>query len=251
VAYHQRVEALMSTTGARVLAAVMLAAMVVSAALPVAAQSPGTLGYVTRVVEGDTIYAEVAGRIEVVRYLGVNAPVVDHPVHGREFYAGVVREMNRRLVEGKWIRLAYEATPRDEHGGLLAYVWVGTTFVNAALVYAGYAEAAASAADVRYAAYFRSLDEDARRQGRGLWAYGDVLAYYRPRGSDGAAGGEHRERAATAEGGRVFSAPAPFIPAEQPGAPSSPESSTATAAPSARSAGPGGTTYMPAPRRGR
>ena len=171
-------------------------------ALPARAGTQAGPAYVTRVVDGNTLYAELGGRVEAVRYLGVNVPVVDHPKRGREPYAGVVREMNRRLVESRWIRLVFEAEPRDRYGRLLAYVWVGDLFVNAALVHWGYAEAAApSATNARYAAWFRSLEEGARREGRGLWHYGDVQAYNRPGVGESEGDGDYQDRAATASGG--------------------------------------------------
>jgi micrococcal nuclease len=238
-------------------------ALLVAVALllaPVAGASPARAGsqagpaYVTRVVDGNTLYAELGGRLEAVRYIGVNVPVVDHPTRGREPYAGVVREMNRRLVESQWIRLVFEDQSRDRDGRLLAYVWVGDLFINAALVHWGYAEAAApSPTNARYAAWFRSLEEGARRDGRGLWRYGDVQAYYRPGAAEREGEGESQDRAATASGGRVFSAPAPFIPPLPAGTRSSPAPVTpATPGPAPGGYGASGPTlpYQGMPRTG-
>ena len=188
----------------------VLTALLAAVAAPAAAQP--SLAYVTRVAEGDLIYAEVGGRIEAVRYLGLNAPVIDHPARGREPYAAVVRERNRQLVEGHWVRLSFEREPRDEHGRLQAYVYAGNVFVNAALLHYGYAEAAAPRPDVRYSEYFKSLEEGARREGRGLWRYGDVQTYYKRGGLEQAGDTDYQGRPAIGAGGRVFSAPAPFIP---------------------------------------
>lgn len=187
------------------------------AATPAVAQSG--FAYVTRVAEGDLIYAELGGRIETIRYLGINVPVIEHPARGREPYASVVRERNRQLVDGRWIQLAFEREPRDEHGRLKAYVWVGDVFVNAALLHYGYAEAAPPAADMRYAAYFKDLENDARSARRGLWRYDDVIAYYKPGGLEQTGDLDYLGRPTIGVGGRVFSAPAPFIPAPAPGGP--------------------------------
>ena len=195
-------------------------ALVAAVAMPAAAQTG--LAYVTRVAEGDLIYAEFGGRIETIRYLGINVPVVEHPTRGREPYAGVARERNRQLVDGRWVRLSFEREPRDEHGRLQAYVWVGDLFVNAALLHFGYAEAAPPAADVRYAEYFKSLEDGARGGRRGLWRYGDVIAYYKPGGLEQTGDTDYQGRPAVSAGGRVFSAPAPFLPSLTPGASSSP-----------------------------
>jgi hypothetical protein len=48
----------------------------------------------------------------------------------------------------------------------------------------------------------------------------EAQAYHRPRPAAGTAGaGEHEERAADVSGGRVFSAPAPFLPSTTPASP--------------------------------
>jgi endonuclease YncB( thermonuclease family) len=219
-------------------------------------QPAGGPAYVTRVVEGNVIYAALGQQLEAIRYIGVGVPFIAHPTRGSEPYAAVVMEMNRQLVEGKWIRLAFDAQPRDEHGRLLAYVWVDDVFVNAALLYRGYAEAERAGVNTRYASYFQSLEADARRTGRGLWRYGDVLAYYRPRPADDDTGNV-TERPASVAGGRVFSSPNPITPSLVPAVSSSPPPSaapSAPAAPAARSSGglgrssPPGTTYTPGMR---
>ena len=49
-------------------------------AVPATAAVPSRLlGEVVKVVDGDTIHIRVAGRVEQVRYIGVNTPEVHHP----------------------------------------------------------------------------------------------------------------------------------------------------------------------------
>lgn len=199
------------------LSAVVLVLALPAFARPGHAQAPLGPAYVTRVVEGDTLYAELGGRLETVRYLGVSTPRIEHPTRGAEPYATAAREANRRLVEGKWIRLVFDHPSRDGHGRLLAYVWVGDLFVNAVMIHHGYGEAAASTSITRYGEYFRMLEAGARQDGRGLWRDRDAQAYHRPRPAAGT--GEYEERAADVSGGRVFSAPAPFLPPATPASP--------------------------------
>jgi endonuclease YncB( thermonuclease family) len=183
-----------------------------AAAAPVAAQTRVGPAYVTRVVDGDTLYAELGGRLEAVRYLGINSPRIEHPTLGSEPYAILAREANRRLVEAKWVHFTFDGPTRDRHGRLLAYVWVGPTLVNALLVHRGFGEAA-TASTAAYAEYFRMLEDGARREARGLWRDPSLLAYHRPRPTEVAADDDEVEgRAADLVGGRVFSAPAPFFP---------------------------------------
>jgi micrococcal nuclease len=208
-----------------------------AAALPAHAQASLGPAYVTRVVDGDTVYAEIGGRLEVVRYLGVNTPRIEHPAYGPAPYAAVAREVNRRLVEGRWIRLVFDGPSRDPLGRLQAYVWVGDVFVNAVLAHYGYAEAAAGSR-AGYATYFRELQDGAQRAGRGIWRDPEVATYHRPRATELAADArDGDDLTAGVAGGRVFSAPAPFIPSSpttgsggpSPGVPSGP---TTTGSPS-------------------
>jgi micrococcal nuclease len=226
------------------LAALALVAALIAGLGRAEAQTIAGPAYVTRVVEGDTLYAEVGGRLEAIRYLGVNAPRIEHPTRGTELYATVAREANRRLVEGKWIRLVFDGSPRDRFGRLLAYVWVDDVFVNAALAHLGFVEAAATTTVTPYGEYLRMLETGAREDARGLWRDPEAGKYHRPRPPEGTLEAtEYEERAADASGGRVFSAPAPFIPTPTPGGspapsiglpagPRNPVPSTAPASPS-------------------
>ena len=194
--------------GRRLAGLTALATLVVALSATAHAQSQLGPAYVTRVVDGDTLYAELGGRLEIVRYLGVNTPRIEHPVSGAQRYATAAREANRRLVEGKWVRLVFEGPPRDAHGRFVAYVWVGNLFVNAALVHHGYGEAA-TASSSGYAGYFGMLQEGAQRDGRGIWRDPDAQTHHRPRPTELAA---DEDRGPELSGARVFSAPAPFIP---------------------------------------
>jgi len=78
---------------------------------PASAQTQAGPAYVTRVVDGVTLYAGVAGRIEVVRHLGVRVPRIDDPNYGNSPYAASAREANRRLA------LASQVLPRTGIAG--------------------------------------------------------------------------------------------------------------------------------------
>ncbi len=230
-----------TTVGRRLAGLALLATLVLAASAH--AQSQLGPAYVTRALDGDTLYTELGGRIEIVRYLGVNTPRIEHPAYGAERYATAAREANRRLVEGKWVRLVFDGPPRDAHGRLLAYVWVGNVLVNAALVHRGYAEAAA-ASSAGYAGYFGMLQDGAQRDGRGIWRDPGAQAYHRPRPTELAA---DEDRGPELIGARVFSAPAPFIPATPATAAGPTPSAGVPAGPVAPSAGGGSPSYI-APR---
>ena len=86
-----------------------------------------------------------------------------------EPFSQAATEANRRLVEGKTVRLEYDVQTRDRFGRLLAYVYVGDGMVNAELVRLGFAQPMTIPPNVRYAERFRALAHEAREAHRGLW----------------------------------------------------------------------------------
>ena len=137
--------------------------------LPVTAQSP-LEGAVVRIVDGDTIHVRVDGRLEKVRYIGVNTPEVHHPRKGEEPGGRAAAAVNRDLVTGRRVRLELDVQSRDRHGRLLAYVWVDDTMINAELVRRGFAQVMTVPPNVRHQSLFLELQRQARDAGRGLWA---------------------------------------------------------------------------------
>lgn len=122
-------------------------------------------------IDGDTIELS-DGRL--VRYIGIDTPEVRRKVHDQwvvdpEPFARQATEANRRLVEGKPVRLEYDVQSHDRYGRLLAYVYVGDQMVNEALLAEGVAQLLTIPPNVRYVERFRALAKDARRQKRGLW----------------------------------------------------------------------------------
>src|SRR5215831_5176098 len=134
------------------------------------AVSAGTIeGTVVRVVDGDTIYVQLADRVEKIRYIGVDAPELHHPLKGEEPGGREATAVNRRLVAGRHVRLELDVRTRDRYGRLLAYVWVGDTMINAELVRRGYAQVMTVPPNVKYQEMFVTLQRQARDAHRGLW----------------------------------------------------------------------------------
>jgi micrococcal nuclease len=125
-------------------------------------------GEVVEVTDGDTIEVELDGRVDDVRYIGVDTPEVD-PSIGVECFGADASELNARLVEGERVRLVFDAERRDRYGRLLAYVYVGDTFVNAELLRRGAARTLTIAPNDSFADRFAQLAQEAANAGRGLW----------------------------------------------------------------------------------
>ena len=79
-------------------------------------------------------------------------------------------ERNRELVGGERVRLVFGAERRDRYGRLLAYVYVGDEFVNAAIVRGGFARTLEIEPNTDRAPLFNRLEQEAANAGRGLWA---------------------------------------------------------------------------------
>ena len=126
-------------------------------------------GTVVRIVDGDTIDVQLADRVEKIRYIGVNAPEVHHPIRGEESGGREAAEVNRRLVAARHVRLELDVRTRDRYGRLLAYVWAGDTMVNAELVRLGYAQVMTVPPNVKYQRLFVKLQREARDAHRGFW----------------------------------------------------------------------------------
>lgn len=131
----------------------------------VSQRTPGEY-LVAKVIDGDTIELSSG---EKVRYIGINTPELHHPQKGVEYFAREAYEANRRMVEGKRVRLEFDVQKRDRYGRLLAYVYAGDIMVNEWLVANGYAQAATYPPNVKYAERFRKLEEEARKLKIGLW----------------------------------------------------------------------------------
>lgn len=116
---------------------------------------------VRKVIDGDTIVLENG---EYVRYIGMDAPE-----KGRPYYGEATRE-NKRLVDGKKVRLEYDVERIDRYNRTLAYVYAGGIFVNAELVKNGYATIYTFPPNVKYYKTLLAFQKEARDQKRGLWS---------------------------------------------------------------------------------
>jgi len=127
---------------------------------------------VKRVIDGDTIELK-SGRL--VRYIGIDAPETrqkgkDGWVFDPQPFALEAKSLNQRLVEGKKIRLEYDVRKEDVHNLLLAYVYVGNTFVNEEMVKQGYAIVYMYPPNVRYIDLLVRAEKEAKNNNRGFWS---------------------------------------------------------------------------------
>ncbi len=145
---------------------------------------------VRHVTDGDTLELENG---EKVRYIGINAPEEQRRegerwVEDPEPFAEEATEENRKLVEGKKVRLEFDQEKRDRFGRLLAYVYVRIgffggasydgevfldsheVFMNAYLIQKGLARPLSVPPNDRYRERFEKLAREAKQKGLGLYA---------------------------------------------------------------------------------
>jgi len=108
-----------------------------------------------------------------VRYIGVDAPD-----DGNIFFEES-RQANKKLVEQKKISIEYDVRKSSDKD-LLGYVYAGDIFVNAQLLKNGFGIAYIVPPNEKYRDLFISLQKDARKHRRGIWAFEDPNdeAYY-------------------------------------------------------------------------
>ncbi|HET6831199.1 MAG TPA: thermonuclease family protein [Solirubrobacterales bacterium] len=133
-----------------------------------AARAPATVP-VLRVVDGDTIEVGIDGDPEDVRYIGVDTPETVKPGEPVQCFGPQASAFNHHLVEGETVRLVFDRELRDVYGRLLAYVYVGDRFVNAALVRGGYARTLEIPPNTARAEQLGTLEQRAGERGAGLW----------------------------------------------------------------------------------
>lgn len=134
---------------------------------------------VRRVIDGDTI--ELAdGRL--VRSIGIDTPEVrrrsgDEWILDPEPFGREAAEANRKLVEGRTVRLEFDIERHDRFGRLLAYVYVGDgqdeRMANEEMLRAGAAKLLTIPPNVKYVERFQAAVAEARQNHRGLWADAD------------------------------------------------------------------------------
>jgi micrococcal nuclease len=125
-----------------------------------------------RVIDGDTIVADVGGREERIRYIGIDTPETVKPNTPVQCFGPQAHTLNARLLgrAGTPLTLRFDRELRDRYGRLLAYVFHDGLFVNARLIEAGAARTLPITPNTARAAQLSGLQHDARVAGRGLWA---------------------------------------------------------------------------------
>jgi endonuclease YncB( thermonuclease family) len=125
-------------------------------------------GLVRWIESGDTIVVDIAGRLQTVKYLGIEAASVKSDI---EYYGPPAATQNTLLVKGQVIRMIPDGEDRDDYGRLNRYVIVynTNTFANFDLLRAGYARVLSESKALTCYSTFILAEEYARKDQSGLW----------------------------------------------------------------------------------
>ena len=136
-----------------------------------------TEAIVTKVIDGDTIWVNINGKEEKVRFIGVNSPEYTKKI---EKYGKEATEYTTSCLLGKTIYLQKDVSNTDDYDRLLRYVWLEkiTTITeeniqnylfNAKLVAEGLAQSNYYYPDVKYQKYLEDIEKQAKENKRGMW----------------------------------------------------------------------------------
>jgi len=142
-----------------------------SAAENVQQVQPG-LYKVTEFVDGDTIKVDMNGKIETIRFIGVDTPETHDPRKAVQCFGVVAAAFTKGYIGTNNVRLESDPldTNRDRYDRLLRYVYLpNNSLVNAEIIKQGYGFA--------YTGFpfsktedFLSYQRTAREQNKGLWS---------------------------------------------------------------------------------
>jgi endonuclease YncB( thermonuclease family) len=144
---------------------------------PAAAPPNGPNATVLAIIDGDTIDADIGGRRERVRLLGIDTPEVAHAAtSGRaagdeECFGNEATAFTRSLIPpGTQIRLERDIVGRDHYDRVLAHVHVGELYVNGEIVRRGFATPLFIEPNEVHRALIVAAAKAAEADDVGLWA---------------------------------------------------------------------------------
>ena len=122
---------------------------------------------VKRVNDGDTI---VLADGRHIRYIGINAPEIDHENKKAEFFGYAAKKFNKTLVLSKTVRLEFDKKTHDRYGRTLAYVFLNNgVFVNKLMIEKGYAYCLSGRPNTKYDRRLLQAQRNAMSAKRGIW----------------------------------------------------------------------------------
>ena len=130
---------------------------------------------VIRVVDGDTIIADIDGVETRIRLIGIDTPESVSEEAERNTPEGeVASEYLKNLLEGGSVYLEYDSELMDTYGRTLCYVYLHdkNTMVNELLVRNGYARTLTIEPNTKYREKLYAAELSAKSSSSGFWETG-------------------------------------------------------------------------------
>lgn len=130
---------------------------------------------VQRVVDGDTVLVVIDGRVERVRYVGIDAPELEWTDGARpaDCFGPEARDRHAELVAGRQLRIERDRSDRDRFDRLLRHAWLEVDgewrHVGELLVVEGSARARSYPPDTAQDDRLADAERSARDRAAGLW----------------------------------------------------------------------------------
>ncbi len=133
--------------------------------------------YVTKVVDGDTIWVQINGKDYKVRMIGMNSPEYTKEI---EPYGKEATEFTTNMLLNKTIYLQKDVSDTDSYDRLLRYVWidkidnitpdtVSKSLFNYIIVEEGLAKSKYYSPDISLQEYLDNAQNNAKRNKKGIW----------------------------------------------------------------------------------
>ena len=117
--------------------------------------------------DGDTIVLTNGWR---VRYIGIDAPEIDHENQKAQPYGYLARSFNKKLVWSQKIVLEFDEERHDRYGRLLAYIFLADgSCLNSRMLENGMAFYLYRRPNVKYDKRLLKKQQDAMKAQKGLW----------------------------------------------------------------------------------
>lgn len=133
-------------------------------------------------VDGDTIWVDIDGTREKIRFVGVNTPELARDGKPAEFMAEEAKNFTSNALKDKEIYLEKDVTDRDKYDRMLRYIWlekptsnptkedIEEKILNGILVKKGYAYSNYYKPDTKYQKYLDKIEKSAQNKTLGIWS---------------------------------------------------------------------------------
>lgn len=142
---------------------VLVAALAVPA-LIAPAHAESYTATVTNVLDAADVVVNLNGQTQTVKLIGV-APATYGPVN----WTAQGQTYASNLLLNRSVQIETDVQPRDQQGRLLAWVFLNGMLVNQELIRQGMAVAVPDSFNVRYAGNLMQAQQEAARNGAGVW----------------------------------------------------------------------------------